>query len=303
MLGGTHMLIKLAREMGFCFGVKHTIKVIDRALQRHPRIATLGTLVHNPQVVEELARRGAYVAETIPQDDSTTAVAITAHGAGPQVPEAVRARQLELIDTTCPLVTEVQQLARQFTQEGYWVVVYGDSTHPEVKGVIGWAGENSYPATSVDELPPTVPNRLRKVAIISQTTRNVSHFFDFAHQVMLKYSPRIKEFKVHNTICRPTIDRQDAVVELARQTDLVIVVGGRESANTRHLAELALQEGTQAYHIERPEEIDPSWLQGIEAVGVTAGASTPDSVISAVIDRLCALRPDSQLVQLTAQEI
>lgn len=296
------MLIKLAREMGFCFGVKHTIKVIDSALQRHPRIATLGTLVHNPQVVEELERRGAYVAETIPQDGGATAVAITAHGAGPQVAHAVQARQLELIDTTCPLVTEVQQLARELTETGYWVVVYGDSSHPEVKGVIGWAGENSYPATSIDQLPPTVPNRLRKVAIISQTTRNVRHFLEFAHQVMLKYSPRIKEFKVHNTICKPTIDRQDAVVELAHETDLVIVVGGKESANTRHLAELALQEGTRAYHVERPEEIDSSWLDGVQAVGITAGASTPDSVIRAVINYLCSLRPGSQVVQLSSPE-
>ncbi len=296
------MIIKLAREMGFCFGVKHTIKVIDRALQSHQRIATLGTLVHNPQVVEELERRGAYVSEAIPQDDGTTAVAITAHGAGPQVAEAVRARQLELIDTTCPLVTEVQQLARQLTQAGYWVVVYGDSAHPEVKGVIGWAGENSCAATDVSQLPPTVPNRLRKVAVISQTTRNVHHFLEFAHQVMAKYSPRIKEFKVHNTICKPTIDRQDAVIELAHQADLVIVVGGRESANTRHLAELALQEGTQAYHIERPEEIDPRWLEGIGTVGITAGASTPDNVIRSVVEFLCLLRPDSQVVQLTDPE-
>ncbi len=294
------MIIKLAREMGFCFGVKHTIKVIDRALQRHPRIATLGTLVHNPQVVEELERRGAYVTDAIPQGDGTTAVAITAHGAGPQVADSVKERQLELIDTTCPLVTEVQQLARDLTAQGYWVVVYGDGSHPEVKGVIGWAGENAFPATRIEELPPVVPNRLRKVAVISQTTRNVQHFLDFAHQVMLMYSPRIKEFRIHNTICKPTIDRQEAVVELAQATELVIVVGGKESANTRHLAELAQQEGTPAYHIERPEEIDPEWLQGVEAVGVTAGASTPDSVILQVVQRLCELRPGSEIVQLTA---
>ncbi|HYP39244.1 MAG TPA: 4-hydroxy-3-methylbut-2-enyl diphosphate reductase [Chloroflexia bacterium] len=307
--------IKMAKEMGMCFGVRDTLKLIDEAGKTRSRIDTLGTLVHNPQLVEKLSAQGIEVVDAIESVAAPT-MAVTAHGAAPEVYRNAQAAGLELIDTTCPLVTRVQQLARKLTEEGHWVVVYGDAPHPEVKGILGWAnsvfneadkGEGAEGekkgsmraltarraicAKSVEEIDAalaaagTPAAKIRRIALISQTTQNTEWYKQFVRDVVSRFLEHGCEVHAHNTVCLPTAKRQPAAVDLAKEVDVMIVVGGYESANTRHLRDIAA-EFCPAYHIERPEQLEEEWLRDVKSVGVTAGASTPDYVIKQVVDAL-----------------
>jgi 4-hydroxy-3-methylbut-2-enyl diphosphate reductase len=309
------MDIRMAKEMGMCFGVKMTLDQIDEAVKSRSRIDTLGTLVHNPQLVEKLDAQGIGVVNGLEQVAAPT-VAVTAHGAAPEVYERARSQGLELIDTTCPLVTRVQQLAKQLMEQGNWVVVYGDAPHPEVKGILGWANsvfdENTEEtgeegakkskvkswsarraicAKSVEEIEAalaadgTPAAKIRKIALISQTTQNTEWYKAFVRDVVSRFLEHGCEVHAHNTICLPTAKRQPAAIDLAKEVDVMIVVGGYESANTRHLRDISA-EFCPAYHIERPEQLEEDWFKGVNTVGVTAGASTPDYVIKQVVDAL-----------------
>ncbi len=313
------MEIKLAKEMGMCFGVKMTLDQIDEAIQtRGGGIDTLGTLVHNPQLVEKLSAQKIAVVNGL-EDVKANTVAVTAHGAAPEVYLRAQSQGLELIDTTCPLVTRVQQLAKKLVQDGDWVIVYGDASHPEVQGILGWAnsvfdeaqesaarpeGEEKSKskvkswnarraicAKSVDEIEAALATdgtpaaKIRRIAVISQTTQNTEWFKAFVRDVVSRFLEFGCEVHAHNTICLPTAKRQPAAVDLAKEVDVMIVVGGYELANTRHLRDISA-EFCPAYHIERPEQLEESWFEGVQKVGVTAGASTPDYVIKEVIDAL-----------------
>ncbi len=310
--------IKLAKEMGMCFGVKMTLDQIDEAGKGRPRIDTLGTLVHNPQLVEKLSAQGVEVVDGL---ESTTAstVAVTAHGAAPEVYRRAQQAGLELIDTTCPLVTRVQQLAKRLMQEGDWVIVYGDAHHPETKGILGWAnsvfeeGQDGAGETPEGEKPRsrvkswnarraisahtvadieaaleadgTPAAKIRRIALLSQTTQNTEWYKGFVKEVVDRFLEHGCEVHAHNTICLPTAKRQPAAIDLAKEVDVMIVVGGYESANTRHLRDIA-SEFCPAYHIERPEQLQEEWFKDVKTVGLTAGASTPDYVIKEVEEAL-----------------
>jgi 4-hydroxy-3-methylbut-2-enyl diphosphate reductase len=308
------MEIKLAREMGMCFGVKMTLDAIAAAGPDHPQIDTLGTLVHNPQLVEQLAGRGVQVRDGL-EGASAPTVAITAHGAAPDTAARAQAAGHVVLDTTCPLVTRVQQVAKREADDGSWVIVFGDSYHPEVKGILGWA--NSTLDGTVPPTPGSVAERkirahkarraicartvadvdaaldaagtpgakINRIAILCQTTQNVAWFKAFVRDMVDRFLEFGTEVHAHNTICLPTAKRQPAAEELAQEVDVMIAVGGYESANTRHLAELA-GKYCPSHHIERPEQLDPAWFRGVQTVGVTAGASTPDWVINQVIAAL-----------------
>ena len=312
----------MAREMGMCFGVKMTLDAIAAAHEQHPAIDTLGTLVHNPQLVEQLAGRGVEVKDDLATVTAPT-MAITAHGAAPDVAARARTAGHEVIDTTCPLVTRVQQVAKREADEGSWVIVFGDATHPEVKGILGWANstlDGTVPpmpgslaerknrafaarraicAKSVADIEAAlaatgaVNARINRLAVLTQTTQNVAWFKAFVRDVIERFLEYGTEVHVHNTICLPTAKRQPAAEELAKEVDVMIAVGGYESANTRHLAELA-GKYTRSHHIERPEQLDPAWFADVQTVGVTAGASTPDWVIRDVVDALHAIAADQQ---------
>lgn len=309
------MEIRLAKEMGMCFGVRDTLKLIGEATKTHSRIDTLGTLVHNPQLVEKLNADGIQVVNELEAVAAPT-VAVTAHGAAPEVYRKAQEQGLQLIDTTCPLVTRVQQLAKSLMLDGNWVIVYGDAPHPEVKGILGWANSvfDEQPETSesgekpknkvrtwgsrkaicaksIEEIEAalaadgTPDAKIRKIALISQTTQNTEWFKKFVRDVLDRFLEQGCEIHAHNTVCLPTAKRQPAALELAKEVDMMIVVGGYESANTRHLRDIAA-EFCPAYHIERPEQLEEAWFEGVKTVGVTAGASTPDYVIQQVLDAL-----------------
>lgn len=278
------MEILLAKDMGFCWGVRRAIDIMEKATEERGEILSVGPIVHNPQVVEELEAKG--IRMDVKPEDASRPVAITAHGVGPDVLAEVRSTGAEVIDGTCPIVTRSQRWARKMAQAGFTVLVFGDPNHREVKGVLGWAGSKGLAVRDGDPLPNHLPSR---VAVISQTTQSPQRFADFVSQLMRERVGQISELRLINTLCNVTSSQQAAARELAEEVDLMLVVGGKNSANTRHLLEVCQEQGVNAYHIETDFEIQPQWLTGVDRVGVTAGASTPDSAVEAVVERIRAL--------------
>ena len=282
------MQIIRASEMGFCFGVRRAVEMMEESVRERGPMVSLGSVVHNPQIVGKLRDEGLDMI-TDPREAKGRAVAITAHGVSRQVIEDLEATGAEIIDTTCPIVTRSQQWAHRLSEEGFAVVVFGDPDHKEVRGVLGWAHGNVRVYTSEDdvaELPDGFPSR---VGILSQTTETEARFASFVKKFFETNMDRISELRVLNTLCHATTAQQAATMHLAGEVSLMIVVGGRESANTRHLAVVSKECGVETYHIETADEIDAAWLQGKDKVGVTAGASTPDFIIDEVVARLESL--------------
>ena len=276
------MEILLARDMGFCWGVRRAIDIMEKAAAERGQIASVGPIVHNPQVVRELEEKGVRTGLEPGQTDSLP-VAITAHGVGPEVLQQVQATGAEIIDTTCPIVTRSQRWARKMAEAGFTVLVFGDPEHREVKGVMGWAGGRAIALADGDPLPEALP---AKIAVISQTTQSPERFAAFVSKLIQERLAEIGELRVVNTLCDVTSGQQAAARELAQEVDLMLVVGGKNSANTRHLLEACQEEGATAYHVESAAELVPEWFRGCQRVGVTAGASTPDSAVEVVVERL-----------------
>jgi 4-hydroxy-3-methylbut-2-enyl diphosphate reductase len=287
------MRVIKATELGFCMGVRRAVDMMQGAADELGPITSLGSTVHNPQVVETLRRRGVEVIATLDAIDARP-VAITAHGVGPQVLRELEARGADIVDTTCPIVTRAQQWAKKLTDEGFGVIVFGDPEHKEVRGILGWANGKVITMKSEADLDTPLPDWMpSRVGVLSQTTETEGHFAAFVQKLLTVHMERISELRVINTLCNATTSQQAATDELARGVDLMVVVGGRESANTRHLAEVSRERGVETYHVESAAEIEASWLQGRETVGVAAGASTPDAVIDEVVARIYALAPAS----------
>lgn len=278
------MKIIVSRKKGFCAGVRRAVELMERFSQDEGPIETLGTIVHNPQVVERLAARGVTVTESVELVQGKVA-AITAHGMGPQVKDEAKRRGLRLVDATCPIVKKVHLAARELARDGYDVVIFGDPDHQEVRGIAGWAAPRVV-ATSNWPPPSGHGLALRKIAVLSQTTQGEADYRAFIARLLEATLGGAKEVRIVNTICGVTDAQKGAARELSRGVDLVLVVGGRTSANTRHLAETCARAGVETHHIETASELDPAWLAGKERVGVTAGTSTPDWVIEEVVAAL-----------------
>lgn len=273
--------IKLATSLGFCFGVRRAIEMVERAAEAG-QIDSLGAVVHNPVVTEHLADRGVTVVPGLEQQ-SAGRVAITAHGAGPDVYAQASGAGLELVDTTCPIVAKAQRAARRLVNAGFKVIIYGDEQHPEVRGVLAWTRGRGVVLAHADD-PVEIPRR--KVALLSQTTKSQQMFSDFVAQFLSIHIDRVNEVRIINTTCPETEDRYAAARRLADEVEAMIVVGGSSSANTAKLAATCRAAGVETHQIQREDEIDPAWLRDKRVVGVTAGASTPDESVSAVVRRL-----------------
>lgn len=284
------MQVIKAKELGFCMGVRRAVDMMEAAAGELGPIDSLGSTVHNPQVVGRLRDRGVEVIATLEAVDTRKPVAITAHGVGPQVLQELERKGAQVVDTTCPIVTRAQQWAKKLTDEGFGVIVFGDPEHKEVRGILGWANGKVITMRSADELDAPLPEWMpSRIGVLSQTTETEGHFANFVQRLLTRHMDDISELRVINTLCNATTSQQAATEELAAEVDLMVVVGGRESANTRHLAEVSREAGVETYHVESADEIDRGWLAGREKVGVAAGASTPDTVIDEVVDRLYAL--------------
>ena len=280
------MKIEKADKTGFCFGVRRAIDIIEEAAREHGRVETLGQLVHNQQVLQRLAEIGVKVINDVGAIKSNT-VAISTHGISPGLEAAIRARQIGVIDTTGPYVHRAQLVARRLAEAGFFVVIYGEADHPEVKGILGWARGNGL-ATLDENLIASLDTLPRRIGVLSQTTRIPAHFNEFVKKLIDSTFTKDSELRMIDTICHDIRERQEAAAKLASKVDLMFVVGGRNSANTNHLAQLC-SKITGTHLIETAEEIKPEWLQGHQHIGITAGASTDEQTINEVLAKLEAM--------------
>jgi 4-hydroxy-3-methylbut-2-enyl diphosphate reductase len=275
------MKIEKAAEMGFCFGVRRAIELVEKAAQERGPLQTLGALVHNRQVVYKLAERGVGIVTNLDEIRGDI-VAIASHGVRPEVMKQIKARGLDVIDATCPFVRKAQVVAQRLGKEGLGVLVFGDASHPEVQAVLGWAGKNASASLEI----PQFTAQPKRLGILCQTTQNQERFANFVARIIASDTAKFSELHIFNTICDATRKHQAAALELAKRADMMIVIGGKDSANTKRLAEICADTGVTTYHIETVTELDPSWVQGRRHIGVTAGASTPDEAIDEVVLKL-----------------
>jgi 4-hydroxy-3-methylbut-2-enyl diphosphate reductase len=278
--------IEKASHTGFCFGVKRAVRIVEEAAREHGRVETLGAVVHNDQVIERLAGLGVTTAGTIADLEGATVVT-SSHGITPDMEAELAARGCQVVSTTCPNVKRAQSAAKKLADAGFFVIVYGSADHPEVKGILGWAGRSGLATTDENEVAALDPMP-QKIGVLAQTTQVPSHFADFAKTIIDHGLRKNSEIRIIDTICHDLRDRQLNVLELARRADLMLVVGGRHSANTNRLAELCAREA-ETHLIETAAEIDPAWLQGKAFVGVASGASTAEETVDEVIRALAAL--------------
>ena len=279
------MEVIIAEHAGFCFGVKRAVKMaFDAADNKEQSVHTLGPLIHNPQVVGRLSEEGVGKVDSLDTINDGVVI-LRSHGvASPQVAIDAKSKGLTVIDATCPFVTNAQRYAKLLVEEGYHVVMVGDRRHPETLSVAGHAGGEILVTEDFEEIKKWL-NRFankKRVGVISQTTQTFKKFSDVVSLCLTL----CEEVKVFNTICYATEERQDEAEKIAREVQSMVVVGGKNSANTTHLADICRQEGIPVYHIETAGEIKNDWFNGIQKTGVTAGASTPDWIIQEVVEHL-----------------
>ena len=264
----------LADYLGFCYGVKRAIKIARENAAPDGSACTLGPIIHNPQMVERLKDEGVGTIDCL-DDLKRGKVIIRSHGVGPETYEKAEAMGLECVDATCPHVKKAQLSAKELAEEGRFVVIVGEKEHPEVHSIVQWAGGNVAVIETVAEAA-SVPNASR-LGIISQTTFSGERFREIVSALLDKS----RDIRVMRTICTATDQRQRAARELASKVDVMLVIGGKNSANTTRLAQLCANI-CRTYHIETAEELRPAWFDNIEKIGITAGASTPDWIIKEV---------------------
>ena len=268
------MEVKLADNYGFCFGVKRAIKIAEE----NPSSHTIGPLIHNPKEIERLWNNFRVdVVENLDHLQPNERAIVRTHGIEKDKLQTLKDKNLDVIDATCPYVTKPQEIVASMSAEGYDIVIFGDIKHPEVKGVMSYATTNVHVVMRCDELKNV---RLKeKIAIVSQTTKREEDFLKVVDYLVTRY----KEVRVFNTICNATFDNQNAAKKLAGEVDVMLIIGGKNSSNTKQLYEICLQNCPSSYLIEGTEDIKTEWFEGKKICGITAGASTPDWIVQDVI--------------------
>lgn len=272
--------IRVAEHAGACYGVNRALELARGcALEHAEPVHTLGPLIHNPIVVEELAEQGVGLSQSLDEIDRGSVI-IRSHGVVPQVIEDARARGLSVVDATCPYVKKVHKAASNLVHEGYDLIIVGESGHPEVEGIVGHAEGKAHVVASPQDLDGLTLGK--RVGVVVQTTQTVANL----SAVVAALAPLVSELRVVNTICAATSERQRAAASLASEADIMIVVGGKNSGNTRRLAQICHAACSKTHHIEDAAELDRSWFDGARLIGITAGASTPQAHIERVVSAI-----------------
>ncbi|MFB0556285.1 MAG: 4-hydroxy-3-methylbut-2-enyl diphosphate reductase [Dehalococcoidia bacterium] len=289
------MEIEKARELGLCFGVRRAIKLLKEAVSEYGEIETLGPVAHNQQLMQALTKVGIKPIDNLEQVQGKI-LAVTTHGVSPQVLSQIKARHIKLADTTCPIVLQAQNTAKELADSGFDVIIFGEVEHPEVKGLLGWAGNKGIAALEVKQLLAANKATPYRPGIISQTTQSQSAFVEFIIQLIAalpsviasEAKQSLKEIRIVNTLCQVIQKRQEEAIRLAKRSQLMIVIGGHDSANTKRLAE-ACSPLVETHLVEGASEVNRSWLAGKHHIGIAAGTSTPDEAIEEVVAKLKAL--------------
>jgi 4-hydroxy-3-methylbut-2-enyl diphosphate reductase len=272
------MKIELASSYGFCYGVKRAIDIAEK----HQNSLTYGPLIHNKDEINRL-KEGFNIglAEGLADVNSDDTVVIRTHGIPKDELKALKKQENKVIDATCPYVTKPQQIVAKMSAEGYSVVIFGDENHPEIKGVFSYAeGEDAF--IVLDESDLDKLSLRGKVAVVAQTTRKPEDFLKIVNNLILKH----KEVRVFNTICNATFENQDAAAELAQYADVMIVIGGKHSSNTKQLHSITTRGCRDSYLIENERELKQEWFKNKKLCGISAGASTPDWIVQNVVNRI-----------------
>ncbi len=273
------MQYKLASSYGFCFGVKRAIKIAENT----PHSVTYGPLIHNKMEINRLKESfGVGLTEDFGELNQENTVVIRTHGIQKHELDKLKESSFNVVDATCPYVTKPQEICQKMSSEGYDIVIFGDRDHPEVKGVMSYADNMDRVFVVLDKSELAALRLRDKIAVVSQTTRKFAEFMDIV-ETLLSSS---KEVRVFNTICNATGENQEAADELSKEADIMLVVGGKNSSNTKQLLEICKANCTDSYLVESADDIENIWFDGKNLCGISAGASTPDWVISGVVDRV-----------------
>ena len=276
------MKVILAKQAGFCFGVKRATQIAFEAAGKDNITYTLGPIIHSPQVVGKLEELGIRAIETL-EGLEQGSIIIRSHGVEQDKISEAQQKKLDIIDATCPFVKKAQEYVKSLSDSGYSVVVVGDADHPEVQGIVSYGGEKVYVVASNDDVKK-LP-KMSKIAVVAQTTQS----FENLNNVVSECLNRGSEIRVYNTICDATAVRQEEAKELAASVGCMLVIGGFNSANTCRLVEVCAEIQPHTYHIETASEIKPAWFTGVEQTGITAGASTPKWIIDEVLNKIVQL--------------
>jgi len=291
------MKIIIAEPCGFCYGVKRAVKIArDAAKEYNNTVATLGELIHNPRVIADLKKIGVDCKADVDEFEDGSAIIIRSHGVGPDIYAQAKAKNLQIIDATCPHVLMAQKKAKELAAVGYFVIIIGEKKHPEVQSIKAWAGENSLVIENTEDIA-NIPCK-ESYGVVCQTTFEAEKFETILAALR---NARWGFYRVERTICTATADRQDAAKQLALKANAVIVLGGYKSANTRHLLDVVKEINPRAYHVESIEEVSPAMLENVNILGITAGASTPQEIIKEAMvnmETMESLLEEKESVQL-----
>ena len=282
-------IIEKAARTGFCFGVRQAITLLEKIARERGGVETLGAVAHNQQVLHKLEQQGVKVVNNI-EDVQGDTIVTSSHGVSPELEASLLARNLKVVSTTCHDVHRAQAAAEKLAESGFFVIVFGDANHPEVKGILGWAKGKGI-ATTDEKVIAALEPLPRKLGILSQTTEVPAHFAEFVKKIIDFALTKNFEIRIIDTFCHDLRERQAAALELAHRADLMLVVGGRSSANTNRIAELCSQV-TETRLIETAADIRPAWLKGKKHIGVTSGASTAEDTVDEVMKRLKVMASD-----------
>ena len=283
------MEVKVAKTAGFCFGVERAVEHVYEQIQKgQPPIYTLGPIIHNEEVVKDLEKKGVKVLPDIDclRELNEGTVIIRSHGVGKAIYDRIKQQGLCLVDATCPFVKKIHRIVQEQNQLGRRIIIIGDSSHPEVEGIQGWADERTLVVKNEKELNDLPDLRKEKLCIVSQTTFNYNKF----KELVEKFSEKGYDILVLNTICNATQERQVEAGRIASQVDAMIVVGGKSSSNTRKLYEICRKECKNTYYIQTLGDFDPESVSSVRSVGITAGASTPKNIIEEVHTNVRAVK-------------
>jgi len=271
------MKIELANSYGFCFGVKRAIKIAEE----NKNSSTYGPLIHNSREIARLEKDFQVgVKDNYKSYKTGEKAVIRTHGIPKNELEELKKSSVDVVDATCPFVRKPQQICQQMSQEGYSIVIFGDKNHPEIKGVKSYAQDGALVVTTPEELESI---KLKsKVALVAQTTRKIEDYMKIVNYLI----PRHKEIRIFNTICNATLENQEAVKNISKLADVMIIVGGKNSSNTKQLFSISQDNCKDSYHIEDENELDFLWFKDKKFCGIGAGASTPDWIIKNVVQAI-----------------
>ena len=274
------MKVTVAKSAGFCFGVKRAMEMVYQEIDKGKRVYTLGPIIHNEQVVENLRRRGVQVINSPEEcaDIEGGTVIIRSHGVSEEIIRQLEQYHMNIVDATCPFVGKIHRIVQERYAQGYQIVIIGNRTHPEVEGIDGWCGNNAVVLETLEEARKYSPAEGDRLCIVSQTTFNYKKFKDMV-DILEKKS---YDILVMNTICNATEERQTEAGTIARQSDAMLVIGGKHSSNTQKLYEICKRECPDTYFIQTLDDLNLEQFQSFRSVGITAGASTPNNIIKEV---------------------